>query len=155
MYHFKWAGIFAVIILLQSTIVQLLAIKHIYPDFILVVLFLYALNVTQIPATVMGFSVGLAGDLLNGGSIIGLSALTKSVVGFLLGFQSKREKPLRPPRLLMLFVGISLFHDTIFHFLNTLGGSLTVVPLMIRYSLPTTLYSTCFVAMIFAVQRRI
>lgn len=157
MNYFKWIAGFIVIIILQSTIVPLLAIYQIRPDFLLIAVFVFALEVNQIRATITGFLVGVLQDLLTSGGIIGLSALTKSITGFTVGFNSKRKKTLKPRWIIVGFIVISLLHDIIFYFVlvYTLSDTMSLLKMIVRYSIPTTLYSSIFLIILFMVQRRI
>ncbi|MBI5418303.1 rod shape-determining protein MreD [Candidatus Poribacteria bacterium] len=68
-------------ILLQGTFLIWFEIKHVKPDLVLAVVVCVALidNVEQ--STIFGFCAGLVEDILCGG-ILGLNALTKTIIGF-------------------------------------------------------------------------
>ena len=80
--YFRYGAVTLVLLILQTTIVPYTAIANIIPDVLLVWIVYVAVKMGQIPATILGFTVGLFMDLISG-QFIGLSALSKTVAGFL------------------------------------------------------------------------
>src|SRR5512139_3302789 len=81
------------VLLLHTTIVPFIAIGDVVPDLPLLLVISIAIRRGQIPGTLAGFFIGLALDLLSGGDgVMGLSALTKTVAGFLAGYFYNENK---------------------------------------------------------------
>jgi rod shape-determining protein MreD len=145
--------IFGVALILQSTLVRLLAIEGIQPDLILVALFFVALMEGSYQATIAGFCVGLVQDLYSP-ETLGLNALSKSLVGFALGF-CRRGVFVEGlmPRTFILFAAV-LLHDLIYFLISlwpNIGAGLSRVVVV---GLPTALYTAIFGYVIFYFMNR-
>lgn len=125
---------------LQRTAGDLLAIYGREPDFLLMVLVFLALDLDRIPGTVAGFFVGIFQDLLSSG-LLGLSALTKSAVGFLAGWFSRNDRRGEFISFGLILWGSALVHDLLFYLLYTLGKDLSFWQLAVHHALPASLYT--------------
>lgn len=137
------------LITFQTTIVSFTSIANIIPDVMLIWIVYIAVTEGQIPATLYGFGIGLLLDLISG-QFLGLSALSKTVAGFLAGYfyhENKVEINLANYQFL-LFVGIaSLAHNLIYFIIFTQGSDVSLLTAVFRFGLFSTLYTT-FVASI-------
>ena len=137
------------LITFQTTIVSFTSIANIIPDVMLIWIVYLAVTEGQIPATLYGFGIGLLLDLISG-QFLGLSALSKTVAGFLAGYfyhENKVEINLANYQFL-LFVGIaSLAHNLIYFIIFTQGSDVSLLTAVFRFGLFSTLYTT-FVASI-------
>lgn len=137
------------LITFQTTIVSFTSIANIIPDVMLIWIVYLAVTEGQIPATLYGFGIGLLLDLVSG-QFLGLSALSKTVAGFLAGYfyhENKIEINLANYQFL-LFVGIaSLAHNLIYFIIFTQGSDVGLLTAVFRFGLFSTLYTT-FVAFI-------
>ena len=137
------------LITFQTTIVSFTSIANIIPDVMLIWIVYLAVTEGQIPATLYGFGIGLLLDLVSG-QFLGLSALSKTVAGFLAGYfyhENKIEINLANYQFL-LFVGIaSLAHNLIYFIIFTQGSDVGLLTAVFRFGLFSTLYTT-FVASI-------
>ncbi len=133
----------------QTTIVSFTSIANIIPDIMLIWIVYIAVTQGQIPATVYGFAIGLLLDLISG-QFLGLSALSKTIAGFLAGYffhENKIEINLANYQFL-LFVGIaSLAHNLIYFIIFTLGSEVGLITAIFRFGIFSSLYTT-FVATI-------
>jgi len=140
--------IFGVVLILQSTLVKLVAIEGIQPDLILLALFFIALMEGSYPATIAGFFVGLVQDLY-APQTLGLNALSKSLIGFALGFCQRGvfvEGLI--PRSLILFAAV-LLHDVLYFIVSLwpdIGAGLGSIALI---GVPTALYTAILGYVIF------
>ena len=73
-----------VFLLLQAVLADRIAIGSVAPDFVLLVVLFFALYRGSVRGAVFGFVVGFLEDLGNP-EYLGLNALVKSVMGFLVG----------------------------------------------------------------------
>lgn len=83
--------LFFPVLVLQTTVVPLIAIRGIAPDLIVILLVFYAINNGQIYGTVLGFVYGFLFDLITG-SLIGSAMLSKTLSGFIAGYFSNENK---------------------------------------------------------------
>ena len=74
-----------VIILFQLVLVPLISIRNIAPDIVLLFVTYISLREGQIAGTTAGFISGMIIDVF-GDSIVGLSALSKTIAGFIAGY---------------------------------------------------------------------
>ena len=132
------------LVALQTTIVAFTSIANIIPDILLIWIVFIAITRGQIPATVFGFGIGLITDLLSG-QFLGLSALTKTVAGFLAGYfyhENKIEMTLSNYRFLIVVGTISLVHNVMYFVIFTQGSEVGVFMAIFRFGIFSTLYTT-------------
>ena len=132
------------LVALQTTIVAFTSIANIIPDILLIWIVFIAITRGQIPATVFGFGIGLIIDLLSG-QFLGLSALTKTVAGFLAGYfyhENKIEMTLSNYRFLIVVGTISLVHNVMYFVIFTQGSEVGVFMAIFRFGIFSTLYTT-------------
>ena len=83
--------LFFPLLIIQTTIVPLIAINGVIPDLIIILLAFYALKMGQLHGTILGFIYGLLFDLITGG-LLGSSMLSKTVTGFVIGYFYNENK---------------------------------------------------------------
>jgi rod shape-determining protein MreD len=145
--------IFAVALVLQSTLVRLLAVEGIEPDLILLALFFIALMEGSYAATIAGFCVGLVQDLY-APQTLGLNALSKSLIGFALGFCQRGvfvEGLIS--RSLILFAAV-LLHDLIYFIVALWPDIGAGFSRIFFVGLPTALYTAILGYVIFYFMHR-
>lgn len=148
----KWLIIFSFCMILQSTIMQEIAINGIMPDLIIISLFLMAIKHGQLAGIFTGFIVGLFMDVYSP-SLLGQNALSLTIVGFLFGFFD--EKVMRVDSIMKIFILImGLFlHDSIFvgtrliH--NSEPASFLIRELLTR-TFPRAFYTTLVLLLIYS-----
>jgi rod shape-determining protein MreD len=133
------------VLLVQTTIVQFLAIQTIVPDLVLLWIIALAVRRGQIPGTIAGFALGLIQDLISGpDGMLGLAALAKTMAGFAAGYfynENKTIQTLGSYRFLLITAGVSALHN-IFYFLIVLQGSgISWSGSLLAYGVPTTAYT--------------
>ncbi|MFZ5942740.1 MAG: rod shape-determining protein MreD [Bacillota bacterium] len=137
-----------VCLILQSTLFNEMIIAGAKPDLILVIVILFALFNGPKQGAAAGFGLGLLEDLFNA-KFLGLNAVSKLVIGFLLGFLEKRifkDNFLVP--VFSLFLGSLIYSLIYFLFTNIVGYSLSFDQ-VIRVTLPMAIYNTCFAPFIY------
>lgn len=147
--HVRLILITLLFVTLQTTIVSFTSIANIIPDVMLIWIVYIAITQGQIPATVYGFAIGLLLDLISG-QFLGLSALSKTIAGFLAGYffhENKIDLNLANYQFL-IFVGISsVVHNLIYFIIFTQGSDVGLFTAVFRFGLLSALYTT-FVATI-------
>jgi rod shape-determining protein MreD len=134
------------VLLLQTTLGRFLVIQGIVPDLVLLWVITIAIRRGQIPATIAGFSLGLALDLISGpDGVLGLAALGKTVGGFLAGYFYNENKILQTMggyQLLLITALVALIHNLLYFFVFLQGSGLGWVTMMGRYGIPAAAYTT-------------
>ena len=147
MQQVKWIVIFFVVMVVQSSFVQLIAIHDIRPDLLIIILIFYSFQCGQTKATIMGFFVGLVQDILTGGVLgiseraLGLSSFTKSISGFLSGFSAKRDRPHTAKSFIITLLTVTFIHNILFYYLYTIGEGIESLDLMLYRIIPSSLYT--------------
>jgi rod shape-determining protein MreD len=99
------------LVILQVLTSDVLSINGILPDISLIFLIWIVIEKGQLKGELSGFVIGLGLDMLSGG-ILGSQALSKAIVGFLLGYfynEEKTNQRLRNwPFLLFVFIGATI-----------------------------------------------
>ena len=103
-----------VVVLLQWLVFRRLALWGVVPDVVLLFVALTALKRGRLAGAVAGFSTGLLMDLLINPSTLGLHALVKTVLGFVIGlFRSDQGENLRldPVMSAVLALIVAIVHN--------------------------------------------
>ena len=141
--HVKYFLISIVLLLIQTTIVRLLALEGITPDIVVIWIVYIALKQGQTQATLWGFGIGLLFDFVTG-NFIGLSALTKTLAGFFAGYffsENKTQLTLGSYRFLIIVFFTSLIHNTVYFIIFTRGTEIGLVRAVLEFGIATTLYT--------------
>jgi rod shape-determining protein MreD len=137
-------GLSILVLLVQTGIVRFLAVGGIIPDLLLLWIVTLAIRRGQIPATCAGFLLGFAQDLVSGDGMLGLTALTKTLAGFIAGYfynENKTFQTLGSYRLLLIAGLVSLVHDGLYFLLFLQGSGISWTGSLLEYGVPTTLYT--------------
>jgi rod shape-determining protein MreD len=134
-----------VVLLLQTTAVPQIAIFTIIPDLVLIWVVYVAITRGQIAAMTTGFFLGLLLDVVSGGdSMLGLSALTKSLAGFFAGYsfnENKIAQKLTGLQFPSLLVIVSLAHNLLYFLIFLQGSDLSWNVMIVQFGIPATLYT--------------
>jgi rod shape-determining protein MreD len=142
----KWIALFFAAFVLQTTIVPAISIMGVKPDLLVLFLFMLAIKVGILPAIYIGFVIGLVQDLYSP-SILGQSALAKTVAGFFAGLFNEKVMRLDP-----LFQGVLLIftffvNDIVIfmvQFIKVEAHFTAIFPELFTYTLPRALYTLLF-----------
>lgn len=136
------------LVLLQTTLFRFLAIGTVAPDLLLLWIVFLALRQGQIAATTAGFLIGLTLDLLSGGDgMLGLSALSNTVAGFVAGYffnENKTFQTLGSYQYLLIVMVVSLVHNVIYFLIFLQGSDVGWWRTIVIYGLLASLYTTAF-----------
>lgn len=130
----------ALLIVLQISLVDLIAIRGFKPDLLLLYILFRLPGKGVIFPVLAGFGIGLLQDLVGGG-FLGVYAFSKSVVGF---FLSKFFPEKAPAEKLLHFIAIAfcvLVHDTISQYIYLQDGYSGFFKLFFYQILPSAGYN--------------
>jgi rod shape-determining protein MreD len=149
--YLKYAGLLAILIIIQKTLIWLIAVTsyEITPDIVLIGLVFISMRKGKITGSVGGFVSGLILDFLSF-SFLGLMALSKTVTGFFAGFfynEMKVDRYLSSYVFVLVVFFCSLINNVFYFMIYFQGTMLAPADILIRYVLPTALY-TAFVSII-------
>lgn len=120
---------------------QYMAIGDNRPDLLLLLTVFVGYRLGSEAGSVAGFAAGLIQDI--GVDFLGLHALCKSLVGFASFYFAHRRVLLVDRYFLPLVVfSLSIGHDLLLYFLQSLGTTMDVFSLWIRLAVPNALYNT-------------
>lgn len=147
--YLKYAGLLVVLIIVQKTLIWLIAVTsyEITPDIVLIGLVFISIRKGKIAGSAGGFVAGLIIDFLSF-SFLGLMALSKTASGFLAGFfnnESKLERYLSSYIFVLIVFFCSLVNNVIYFMMYFQGTTLAPVDILLRYVIPTAVY-TAFVS---------
>jgi len=141
--HVKYLFLSVIFVLVQTQLMRLLTLEGITPDILTIWIVYLALRDGQLAATLWGFSVGLMFDLVTG-SFLGLSALSKTVAGFVAGYffnENKTSLTLGSYRFIVIVLITSLIHNTIYFIVFTQGSGISLLSAIFQVGLATTFYT--------------
>jgi rod shape-determining protein MreD len=128
----------SVALLIQIYFIPLIEIKIWRPDLIILVVIYTGYRFGVINATITGFLLGIIQDLL-GTNLLGISALSNCIVGFLAG-QTKQMKFSINAKTLTTIILI-LLNSSIFYFFYQINSEATFVYLLFTRVFPNTIYT--------------
>jgi rod shape-determining protein MreD len=132
------------LVIFQTTIISFTSILNIIPDILLIWIVYLAITRGQITATVYGFGTGLLIDLVSA-QFLGLSALSKTIAGFLAGYfyhENKIEMTLSNYRFIIIVSVISLIHNIIYFVIFTQGSDVGLFKAIFQFGIFSSLYTT-------------
>ncbi|MGM0443546.1 MAG: rod shape-determining protein MreD [Fibrobacterota bacterium] len=133
----KWILYFTLAIVLQSTIVSQISIHGVYPNAVLILLFILAIEHGRLAGIWAGFFVGLIIDLYSGDTL-GVHALSNTVVGAFVGIFSRDRFNTGPVFQIIILVAAAIIHNFIYSFMETEG--LTAAQILVN-AVPAALYT--------------
>ncbi len=86
---FIWLSVIVLTIIIQLTLLPLIAINNIYPDMLLVIVVSHALLAGKEKGVGIGFFAGILQDLASG-SVFGIYTLSKLTIGYLFGLAERK-----------------------------------------------------------------
>lgn len=138
---YRDALVLAAVLVLQGTLVPRIAIAGVRPDLLVAFVVYFAWMRGPVPGVVGGFSVGLIQDLDAPGPL-GLNALAKTVVGFLVAKAGFRVHRSNLGVRFFFFLLAMLVHDLIYFLVYTAGDPGALLPQLIFVAVPSALYTT-------------
>jgi rod shape-determining protein MreD len=130
-------------LLMQLVVADRIAIGPVAPDFLILIVAFFALYQGAVRGSVFGFLIGFLQDLTNPG-LLGLNALTKSIMGFAVGKVGKKTFPENAPFLFGVFMAVSFGHDIVylvFYYWPRMGSALAAIFVT---ALPSAAYTALF-----------
>ncbi len=132
------------LMIIQLTIIPLIAIEGIGPDLLLITLVYFSISYGQLFGTMLGAFYGLAFDLITG-SLIGSSMLAKTVTGFTAGYfstEAKREKYLYTYAFSIAVFLCGIVNSFIFSFFSIIDFNMNFISVLFNHSLLPSIYSS-------------
>jgi len=133
-----------VLIVVQANLPDIISIRGIAPDLLLIFIVYLAVKEGQMYVLPWGFFLGLVLDLSTG-TVIGLSALSKTVAAFTAGFfysENKIAMILGTYRFLLFVLIAAFIHNAIYFAVFTLGTDIGFFGAVFGVGLASALFST-------------
>lgn len=118
-----------------------LEIGGVRPDFILLIVVIVGQLRGRMVGQIYGFVIGLLIDAIGMGSFLGLSALSKTIAGFLSGFLKDKKTRLNPIVFYVTIIGIIFLHFTIFYLISFNGSEMGLQNILGKYVIPAVIYT--------------
>jgi rod shape-determining protein MreD len=141
---------FFAVLLVQVTVIPLLAIAGVIPDLVLITLVYYSISRDQFYGTVLGSSYGIFLDLITG-SLLGSSMLSKTIAGFTAGYfstETKKEINLSTYIFSLIVFICALIDSIVFSFFSAFDVQTNIFKLLFEQALLPSLY-TALVSVLF------
>jgi len=141
---------FFVVLLVQLTVIPLMAIAGVIPDLVLVSLVYYSISRDQFYGTVLGASYGFLIDLITG-SLLGSSMLSKTIAGFTAGYfstETKKEININTYIFSLIVFICALIDSVIFSFFSAFDVQTNIFKLLFEQALLPSIY-TAMVGILF------
>jgi rod shape-determining protein MreD len=133
---------FIVVAILQTTLMQAMAIKGISPDLVLIFLVFLSMKEGAMIGVYAGFFTGICLDVYSP-QYLGIGSFAKSIVGYLTGLLDERNIKIDDRYKLVVLCVASILHDTITS-IGVYGAAITFNRLLLSDILPTAIYTTMF-----------
>jgi len=141
---------FFAVLLVQLTVVPLIAIAGVIPDLVLITLVYYSISRDQFYGTVLGGTYGIFLDLITG-SLLGSSMLSKTIAGFTAGYfstETKKEINIGTYIFSLIVFICALIDSIIFSFFSAFDVQTNIFKLLFEQALLPSLY-TAMVSVLF------
>jgi len=141
---------FFAVLLVQITVIPLIAIAGVIPDLVLITLVYYSISRDQFYGTVLGASYGFFIDLITG-SLLGSSMLSKTIAGFTAGYfstETKKEINISTYIFSLIVFICALIDSIIFSFFSAFDVQTNIFKLLFEQALLPSLY-TAVVSILF------
>ena len=132
-----------VCLLAQASLPHRLALGPVQPDFIMVLLIIFALHRGSVQGAILGFIVGFLQDLANP-DMLGLNALIKTLTGFAVGNVGSKTFPDNAVILFGLFAAAAFSHDVVYLFFFKWPDVGAALLMIVIAALPSALYTALF-----------
>lgn len=142
----KYLLISIIILLIQSSFANIIALGNITPDFLLILIVIIALMEGKIPAMMFAFILGFLFDSITSG-VLGLSSLSKVITAFVAGYfynENKTLLTLGSYRFIFIILFSSLIHNFIYFIVFLQGTEFDFWKIVLRYGISTAFYTTAF-----------
>lgn len=142
-HYIRSALIALALLLLQTTFIPFLSVAGFLPDLLLIWVVYITVTRGQMEGTVTGFVVGLLQDVVTM-QFFGLTALTKTVAGFVAGYffnENGTEQTLGSYRFLMIILLSSFVHNVIYYGIFLQGIQDAVFTTTLEFSIATSVYT--------------
>jgi len=153
MKNLRDAVVLFVVLILQSTMAQRIAIAGVKPDLLVAFVVYFAWMRGPIPGVTAGFTVGLLQDLDAPGPL-GLHAFAKTVVAFMVAKAGFRVHRSNVGVRFFFFLLAMLVHDVIYFGVYTAGELSALVRQFVFVAIPSALYTTVLVLLLLATVER-
>ncbi len=133
-----------VLIVIQANLPDIISIRGIAPDLLLIFIVYLAVKEGQLYTLPWGFFIGLSLDL-TAGTVIGLSALSKTAAAFTAGFmysENKISMTLGTYRFLLFVLITAFVHNAIYFSVFTLGSDIGWFGAVFGVGLASALFTT-------------
>jgi rod shape-determining protein MreD len=147
------AIVLIVVLILQGTVAHRIAIAGVHPDLLVAFVVYFAWVRGPVSGVVGGFSVGLLQDLDAPGPL-GLNALAKTVVAFLIAKAGFRVHRSNVGVRFFFFMIAMLVHDVIYFGVYTAGEFGAFVRQFVFVAIPSALYTTILVILLLSTVER-
>lgn len=135
--------LFFPLLIVQTTLVPLIAINGIVPDLILILLVFYSMKRGQLYGTVLGFIYGFLFDIITG-NLIGSTMLSKTLAGFIAGYfsnENKRELYFRSYSFALIVLLCSVSDKVINAFFTTVDINASLINILFRQGMLPGIYT--------------
>ena len=149
----KWVLIFSTALIIQATIVPKFAILGVYPDLVLIALFILATESGSLSGIWGGFFLGLLIDVYSAG-IFGINALANTAVGGAAGIFEKKNVIVELPAKLLILLFTVVVRDIFLYVpkLYEAKESIAELPKILAFStFPMAVYTVLIATLIFFV----
>ena len=136
----KYSITFFVVLFIEKTLLHLVSIRQITPDLVLILIIIISLREDRSKSTGIGFVAGLIQDTFTTG-FLGLSALAKSIIGFLGVFFQQPKRKYNLSYFISVSFVLTIIHEFFYELIYNLGSHLGFFKLLFYYMIPRTLYT--------------
>jgi len=150
MKYLKYIIVYFLLLFAEKNLLHFISIRSITPDLILIFVIIISLQENKSKSTIIGFFAGLIQDIF-ATYFFGLSALTKSIVGFWGVFFQQPKKKYNLSFYTTTFAVLVLVHDIIFGIIYNLGTHSGFFRLMLQFILPRTLYTVLIAVIVYLI----
>jgi len=134
-------GLIFLALFLQLTLGKLVSIQDIKPDFLLIAVIFIGESRGKLYGEIWGFIVGLIADGIGLSMLFGISALGKTIAGFISGFLHDSKRSMGRFYYYSIVATIMLIHFIIIYTIYYNSSEFNLQYIVLRYVIPSTIYT--------------
>ena len=138
--HIKYLIIYLILLFVETKLLFLISIKNVTPDLILIFVLAVSFKKKKSSSSIIGFFAGFGQDIFST-KFLGLSALTKTITGFLGVFFQQQKRKYKFFYYLVIAFFLILLHESLYQIIYSLGSGIKIFSLFIKAIVPRVLYT--------------
>jgi rod shape-determining protein MreD len=131
----------SIVFFLQIFLSNLISIRGIRPDFVVILMVYFALEQGSLRGVVFGFLSGLIISIFDNSAVLGVLSLSYSIIGYGIGLLKDYKRRISPYQFNLIVLSIVVFAFFIYNYFNYDAIFYNDLPMFLLYLLRSMVYT--------------